>query len=54
MKNILIISSSPRRNGNSQLLCNQFKKGAEDKGHHVDMIRIMDEISVFVEHVMVV
>lgn len=43
MKNILIISSSPRRNGNSQLLCNQFKKGAEDKGHHVDMIRIMDQ-----------
>lgn len=43
MKNILIISSSPRRNGNSQLLCNQFKKGAEDEGHHVDMIRIMDQ-----------
>lgn len=43
MKNILIISSSPRRNGNSQLLCNQFKKGAEDKGHHVHMIRIMDQ-----------
>lgn len=43
MKNILIISSSPRRNGNSQLLCNQFKKGAEDKGYHVDMIRIMDQ-----------
>lgn len=43
MKNILIISSSPRRNGNSQLLCNQFKKCAEDKGHHVDMIRIMDQ-----------
>ena len=43
MKNILIISSSPRRNGNSQLLCNQFKKGAEDKGNHVDMIRIMDQ-----------
>lgn len=43
MKNILIISSSPRRNGNSQLLCNQFKKDAEDKGHHVDMIRIMDQ-----------
>lgn len=43
MKNILIISSSPRRNGNSQLLCNQFMQGALDKGHHVDMIRIMDQ-----------
>ena len=43
MKNILIISSSPRRNGNSLLLCNQFMQGALDKGHHVDMIRIMDQ-----------
>lgn len=52
MKNILIISSSPRRNGNSKLLCNQFKKGAEGKGHHVDMIRIMHQNIVFAEHVM--
>ena len=33
MKNILIISSSPRKKGNSQILCEQFKKGAEAKGH---------------------
>ena len=32
MKNILIISSSPRKKGNSQILCEQFKKGAEAKG----------------------
>ena len=32
MKNILIISSSPRKNGNTNCLCEQFKKGAEDKG----------------------
>lgn len=31
MKNILIISSSPRKKGNSQILCEQFKKGAEAK-----------------------
>ncbi len=43
MKNLLIISSSPRRNGNSQLLCNQFMQGAQYKGHDVDMIRIMDQ-----------
>ena len=49
MKNILIISSSPRRNGSSKLLCNQFKKGAEGKGHHVD---IMHQHIVFAEHVM--
>ena len=29
MKNILIISSSPRKNGNTNALCEQFKKGAE-------------------------
>ena len=32
MKNILIISSSPRKKGNSQILCEHFKKGAEAKG----------------------
>ena len=42
MKKILIISSSPRRNGNSQLLCEQFKKGAEEKGHIVNLVRLMD------------
>ena len=31
MKNVLIISSSPRKKGNSQILCEQFKKGAEAK-----------------------
>ena len=38
MKNILIISSSPRKKGNSQILCEQFKKGAEAKGHQVNMV----------------
>lgn len=43
MKNILIISSSPRKNGNSQILCEQFKKGAEEKGHTVTLIRLMEK-----------
>ena len=43
MKNVLIISSSPRKNGNTNCLCEQFKKGAEDKGHHVDLVRIMEK-----------
>lgn len=42
MKNILIISSSPRKKSNSHMLCEQFKKGAEDKGHKVTMFRIRD------------
>ena len=43
MKNVLIISSSPRKKGNSQLLCEQFKKGAEEKGHQVKIVRIMEQ-----------
>lgn len=33
MKNILIISSSPKKKGNSQILCEQFQKGAETSVH---------------------
>ena len=43
MKNILIISSSPRKKGNSQIICEQFKKGAEAKGHQVKIVRIMEQ-----------
>ena len=43
MKNVLIISSSPRKYGNSQILCEQFKKGAEAKGHQVKIVRIMEQ-----------
>lgn len=42
MKNILIISGSPRKKGNSQSLCEQFQKGAEEKGHNVKLVRLMD------------
>ena len=41
-KSILILSSSPRRGGNSEILCNEFKKGAEEAGHTVEMININD------------
>ena len=43
MKNVLIISGSPRKKGNSQMLCEQFKKGAEAKGHQVELVRIMEK-----------
>lgn len=32
-KRVLIISSSPRKGGNSDTLCDQFKKGAEEAGN---------------------
>ena len=47
MKNILIISSSPRKNGNTQMVCEQFKRGAEEKGHMVTLVRLMEKIIGF-------
>lgn len=41
-KNVLIISSSPRKEGNSDTLCNQFMKGAEEAGNRVEKIRIAE------------
>lgn len=32
-KTILTISSSPRKGGNSDLLCDEFAKGAHEAGH---------------------
>jgi multimeric flavodoxin WrbA len=43
MKNVLIISSSPRKNGNSQMLCEEFKRGAEEKGNSVELIRLSEK-----------
>lgn len=34
-KNVLIISSSPRKHGNTEMMCQSFAKGAEEKGHNV-------------------
>ena len=41
-KRVLIISGSPRKNGNSQLLCERFQEGAKASGHHVDLIQIAE------------
>lgn len=41
-KTVLILSSSPRRGGNSEALCLQFKNGAEEAGNNVEMININD------------
>lgn len=41
-KNILIVSSSPRKGGNSDMLCDQFRKGAEEAGNSVDKIRLAE------------
>ncbi len=37
-KKVLIISASPRKGGNSDLLCDQFLLGAKEAGHNVEKI----------------
>lgn len=41
-KNVLIVSSSPRRQGNSDLLCDQFLQGALEAGHNAETIFLRD------------
>ncbi len=43
MKKVLIISSSPRRKGNSQLLCEAFARGAEESGNQVELVRLAEK-----------
>ncbi len=43
MKKVLILSSSPRKGGNSDVLCDQFAKGAQDAGHAVKKIRVAEK-----------
>ena len=42
-KKVLILSASPRKGGNSDLLCDQFAKGAEEAGHSVEKIRVQEQ-----------
>lgn len=42
-KKILILSGSPRKDGNSDLLCDQFRRGAEEAGHQVEKISLRDQ-----------
>lgn len=42
-KNVLILSSSPRKGGNSDTLCDQFLKGAQEAGHSVEKIFLKEK-----------
>ena len=42
MKNVLILSSSPRKGGNTDLLCDEFAKGAREAGNKVMKIRLAE------------
>ena len=37
-KKVLILSGSPRKGGNSDILCDEFSKGATEAGHNVEKI----------------
>ncbi len=43
MKNILILSGSPRKGGNSDTLCDEFQKGALAMGANVEKIRVAEK-----------
>ena len=42
-KKILILSASPRKGGNSDILCDQFARGAQEAGHRVEKIRVQEK-----------
>lgn len=39
-KNVLILMGSPRKNGNTSILCDEFKRGAEEAGNTVEKINV--------------
>ena len=42
-KAVLIVSSSPRKNGNSETLADAFAKGAREAGHSVETVRLREK-----------
>lgn len=42
-KNILVLSGSPRKGGNSDILCDQFVMGAKESGNEVEKIFISNK-----------
>lgn len=42
-KKILILSGSPRKNGNSDILCDEFMRGALESGNEVKKIRVAEK-----------
>ncbi len=42
-KKVLVLSGSPRKGGNSDLLCDEFVRGAIESGNQVEKIRIAEK-----------
>ena len=47
MKTVLIISTSPRKGGNSAILADAFAKGAREAGHQAEKICLYDKFISF-------
>ena len=45
-KNVLIISTSPRKGSNSDLLADEFLRGAQEAGHKVEKITFVQKMLV--------
>ena len=43
MKKVLIISASPRKNGNSDMLAKEFLRGAEEAGNEVQFVALREK-----------
>lgn len=41
MKKVLIVSSSPRKNSNSEALARAFAEGAKSAGHEVECVSLL-------------
>ena len=46
-KNVLVISTSPRKGGNSDTLADEFLRGAQDAGHSVEKISLYNKAILF-------
>lgn len=42
-KKVLVLSGSPRKGGNSDLLCDEFVRGAKERGNEVEKIFLRDK-----------
>ena len=42
-KKVLILMGSPRKQGNTELLCEELARGAREAGHEVEMVLIRDK-----------
>ena len=42
-KKVLILSGSPRKGSNSDILCDEFLRGAQDAGHKAEKIRAAEK-----------